>query len=375
MTPGRPDLEDAARVPVLDVARALRLDIGRDGKSFGPCPSCGETVRASDGKSDKRGRCRVRQRAGFPDWWFCNTNGSEGCGAKGDGPGLVSLKLCDGREGPKGSDVRTVLDWYREHGWLDSGAGWSQGAHVPGAVTPEAPAAPVPDRPPLSEVLDVWGRCVPVTQDKAVSAWLRNRHDGPLDPELIAKLDLARALPKGINLPSWARRNGGQWNVRGYLLIVRAFEADGAGWLRLGSLHARSIIPGVPDSEKATWAMGGATGLVFAWWPGGVNGAPNGNPFMPELPLFEIAEGVPDWLRLACERSGMQRRPVVWGVTSGGAQPELAALVPEGWTVALRTHADKPGEEYATGWSGLLAKRGCSLWRVPTENQKRPGAI
>ena len=371
----RPGLDAAKRVPVLEVARALGLAIGHDGRSFGPCPSCGAKVRASDGRSDRRGRCRVfKTGAG----WACATNGSDGCGATGDGPGLVSWVDC-GRPGPEGADVRVVLDWYRARGWLDANAGeglyLGAGALAPmrgadhattngnGAQRADSGAFPALPRPPIDEVAALWERCGLVSEDAAVSAWLRGRTDGAIDPIAVDVLDLARALPEGLDLPRWAwratRRGWGPWHVRGYRLIVRCFEADGAGGLRLASLHARSIIRGVPDGEKATWPTDyGAAGLVFAWSP----------PFGPELPLVEIAEGVPDWLRLACDRRGLSRRPKVWGVTSGGADASLAAAVPEGWTVALRTHADEAGDKYADQWGELLAARGCELRRARVTN-------
>lgn len=369
MTSGRPGLEDAKRVPVLDVARALGCVIGRDGRSFGPCPSCGATVRASDGKSDKRGRCRV-----FEDGqgWACNTNGSEGCGAKGDGPGLVSWKLC-GRAGPKGSDVRTVLDWYRERGGLDSGAGWSQGEHAPGAVPSEAPAVPVPaNRPPRGELWRVWSQCVPVTQDDAVSAWLLNHHEGPIDPALVAWLDLARALPMGLDLPRWARGpDGRRWDDAGYRVIVRLFGAgpDGAGLPTL-SLHARNVRPEVKHKGVSPHGFE-VRGLVLAWSPG--------MPFLdrpmeaPEASVLELAEGVPDWLRLTLERWQAPGRPTVWGCISGSASDEIAARVPDGWRVAIRTHDDDGGRKFLDRWSKLLDHR-CDVRSGLVPNPKKGAA-
>ena len=359
-------LDVARRVAVLDVARALGLDIGRDGRSFDPCPSCGGKSRASDGESDKRGRCRVY---GNGDGWACNTRGSEGCGEKGDGPGLVAWSLC-GRPGPRGrDDSATVRAWYVARGWLDegnAGEGPFPGSVARSALTPaEHPpkgsgVAPVAVRPPFAEVAALWARCVPVTADAAVSAWLRGHHDGPIDPDRVAALDVARALPFDVaDLPAWAWGVGGPWHGRGYRVIVRTFEGDGAGGLRWASLHARNVqVEADPKAVKAVNPLGlDAAGAVLAWGPDA-----------PELPLVDLAEGVPDWLRLVLARSTLARRPMVWGVVSGSDDSALAAVVPMGWTVALRTHADAAGDKYATKWGELLRARGCVLRRQRVVN-------
>jgi len=201
-----------------------------------------------------------------------------------------------------------------------------------------------------------------VTADPLVAAWLSNRHDGPLDPALVADLDLARALPADLlDLPRWAWC-GGPWTATGFRLILQAWEADpdAPGRLRPASLHARNVLADGAGKGAFPFDCDGR-GLVFATGP---DPAANG------LPLVELAEGVPDWLRLAMARAERPegRRSAVWGVVNGSATPELAELVPDGWTVAIRTHADPGGDRYATKWRDLLAPRGCTLRRQRMAN-------
>ncbi len=407
MTPGRPGLEDAKRVPVLDVARELRLEVHQKqfasytDHSFGPCPSCGGLSRDSKERRthEKRLRCRVSEDG---QGWKCYTNGHGGCETSGDGPGLVNWHL-HGHAGPRGSELKAVLDWYEANHLLGSGAVWNRGTPVPGPVVSSGDAeAPSPVRPPLSEVRDVWERlCVPVTEDAEVSAWLRNRHDGALDPELIARLELAKALKPGVELPEWCKsRTGRRWNDAGYRLIVRLYGPNQTGpGLRTLSLHARNVLDLPDEMPKGVNATDySPRGLVMAW--------SSGLPFLlpmeaSEAPVLEIAEGVPDWLRLASARSQAFEtatgpgavawgRPVVWGCvvgSAGGTAPKsgpdwrAASKVPDGWVVWIRTHDDpptkddpRPGEKMVRAWNEALP-RGCQVHEALIPNPKKPKGV
>jgi hypothetical protein len=188
-----------------------------------------------------------------------------------------------------------------------------------------------------------------------------------IDPAAVAALDLARALPLDVlDLPRWASYGGDPWTSTGHRLIVQAWEADPdtPGRLRVASLHARNVRPDCAPGDKAAWpgaGPGSASGLV---WATGPDTRAHG------LPLVELAEGVPDWLRLVLERATRPEghRPAVVGIVSGSADPDLAALVPGGWTVAIRTHADPAGDKYAASWAELLRPRGCTLHRQRKAN-------
>lgn len=356
-------LDDARAVPLPDVVRALALDVARDG-SFGPCPGCGAASRANPGRTDRRKRCSVKGAA-----WHCYSNGTDGCGAKGDGVALVAWTLT-GK--PWASGDRTTGDavrgWYAGNGWCDPAPG--QGVDNPGQPrtrrVEQAPPEPVErPRPPAAEVADLWARCVPVTADPDAVAWLLGRTDpDALDPDRLAALDVVRALPRNLGkLPRWARYNGQSWAESGHRLIVQGWEADpdNPGRLRWASLHARNIHPGHTDRDKAAWPAGATSvGLVLA---NGPDVTAHG------LPVVELAEGVPDWLRLVQARAELPdgERPAVLAVWNGSADPDVAALVPDGWAVAIRTHDDQAGEKYARQWAELLGKR-CTLRRHRKHN-------
>lgn len=357
MRPASGWLDDARQVPLLDVAAALGLAVARDGASFGPCPGCGEAVRGGD----KRGRCAILDKT---ERWACYSRGGNGCGAKGDAVAMVAMVLNDGKPWTTGDKATgdAIRAWYAGNGWCnpDNGAdraGQPRTMPRPRLVQPLA-IAPKP-RPPIAEVAALWARCVPVTADPAVAAWLANRNDpGPIDPEAVAGLDLVRALPEGLgDLPRWAWYKGESWAASGHRLIVRAYEADAdnPGLLRWASVHARNVRPNCGAGDKAAWPGGcNAGGLVLAT---GLDPAAHG------LPLVELAEGVPDWLRLAVERAKLPKGGAVLGIWSGSVTAELAALVPGDWTVAIRTHADAAGDKYAQRLAELLAPRGCKLKR------------
>jgi len=81
-----------------------------------------------------------------------------------------------------------------------------------------------------------------------------------------------------------------------------------------------------------------------------------------EAPLLELAEGVPHFLKLALRRwktpaPGEEGRSTLWGCISGSASDEIAARVPDGWRVAIRTHDDQGGRRLRDAFRRLLAPR------------------
>ena len=348
-------LEQAREVPPLDVAVALGLDRMRR-NSFGPCPGCGAKFRNNPGRAkDSRGRCRITPDGGG---WICDGNGDNtGCGAKGDGVSLAALVLTGQLRFGK-SGVVKVRAFYAENGWCDPVVGPGAG-RKPITARPRLEAAPDLPRPPFDEIAELWGRCVPVTDPRAaeVAAWLLAHHDGSIDPVEVARLDLARALPADLTgLPSWAWCNGVSWAAGGYRLIVRMAEADRErpGLLRVVSLHARNVLGRLPKGAAPANCDG--AGLIMA------TGA---DPSAHGLPLIEMAEGEPDWLRIAVEVAGMPEgyRPAVWGIVSGSFDADIAALVPVGFTLTIRTDDDKAGDKYAEQCAKILKPRGIKLQR------------
>lgn len=331
---------------------------------------------------------------------------------------------CADREAPASKRLRAArraLDEGKAKplGWppeLDPLAPSSRGrARGPGRArgTPARPAAPSPAPdpgpppayPPRAEVLALWAACVPVTastpEAEACAAWLRSRG---LDPERVAELDLARALPPaegdpdpdafeawteraaimehmgGLSrgkaeaaalaaarlafpsavlrvlpeLPPWAAMGRRDWRETGHLLVVPGIDATGSP----RSLHARNVGGKEP---KTAWPSGHeARGLVFA------------NRLalallagQEEARDLVIAEGVPDFLTQAARGTR-----TVLGIVGGGWTPEHAAKVPDGAKVAIRTHTDETGDKYAEHIRQTFKDRRVNLARTRRDHEE-----
>jgi len=281
-------------------------------------------------------------------------------------------------------NVQDVRDWYAERGWCSASmASQSMSAPASAAATTAAPQSP-PDlqivRPPASEVVELWDACDDVYDDGEVSAWLAYRG---LDPVNVSDLDLARALPPTGSLPAWARCGGRSWSA-GWRCIFPVYDATGA----LASLRARwchllaredapaeqldrppAYFPAVKSAAAAA-GPGSASGLVLAdgllcqllrtgerpqWWP-------------EATPLrIVVVEGEPDFLTWAARHGdAAETAPAVLGLWSGAWTSALAARIPTGSRILLRTDLDASGHQYATRVARDLADR-CELRRLSPE--------
>jgi hypothetical protein len=84
-----------------------------------------------------------------------------------------------------------------------------------------------------------------------------------------------------------------------------------------------------------------------------------------EPPLrIVIAEGEPDWLTWSIRRAFGSPTPAygVLGIVVGSWSEELAARIPDGSRVTIRTDHDEPGEKYAVEIASTLAHR-CKVLR------------
>jgi hypothetical protein len=210
------------------------------------------------------------------------------------------------------------------------------------AARPEADTTPA--RPPHQEVAALWAASLPVSADPASTAWFTHRYGRAATWSLQqAELwDLARVIPAGLRLPRWARSQGGPWTHTSHRIIFRLWDHTGQSV----SLRARAI-----DSTTAPKSLAPAgfsvKGLVLAdplaqqllggycptWW-------------QPRQVI--VAEGEPDWLLWALrQRETDEQGPAVLGVESGAWSPQIAARIPTGASVVIRTHHDEPGQRYA----------------------------
>ena len=197
-----------------------------------------------------------------------------------------------------------------------------------------------------------------MTDDAEASAYLAGRG---IDPVRVADLDAARALPLDVR-PSWTvhrpdeDRPAAPWADTGHRLLVPMFDASAV----MRNVRARYLGAG-PCGRKGS-ARGSVAGLVFAcplarqvlergarpsWWT-------------DDAPAFRVivAEGEIDFLTWATEASDAnEHAPAVIGIVSGSWTAELAARIPDGAEVVVRTHADRGGVEYATKVLETLAPR------------------
>ncbi len=239
--------------------------------------------------------------------------------------------------------LRHGLGFYEAIDWLRERLG--DAIHDP--VTPR----PTRDRrmplpPGRAEAL--WSVCARVTDDALVAEWIRERFGGRVDPARVEDLDLARALSYSVDLPWWAMswrdvdRTGA--DVAQYRLIVPMYDAAG----RMESLRARSVRR-VPISPKEKAPLGFTShGLLMA------------DPLARRLLAGDrdaaelvhdagvwIAEGLTDFLALACAWGAADVAPAVLGIVNGSWTAEHAARIPDGSTVTIATDADETGEGYA----------------------------
>jgi hypothetical protein len=207
-----------------------------------------------------------------------------------------------------------------------------------------APAPKAP--PPVSEVRALWSACGSCATDADVAAWLRSR---AIDPALVDRLNLARALPVGFTGLRWASYRGeadapAPWAVLGYRVIVPMYDAAG----EVRSVRARYIGPPRDELPKALPPSGhGCKGLVMACPAAALMLAVSGWPWWAARRVV-ITEGEPDFLTWAT-RGEIPRRLAVIGLGGSGQWTEaLADRIPDDSVVTIRTDPDDAGDAYVS---------------------------
>jgi hypothetical protein len=212
--------------------------------------------------------------------------------------------------------------------------------------------------PPSAEVAALWESCRPVIDDPHVATWLRSR---ALDPATAGDRLLVRALAVDQRLPSWAGVRGRSWAETGYRCILPMVDATGA----LRSLRARRVDEdGAPKAVAPTGFRIGGLVMADAFGRLLLETARSPDLWPADLPLrVLIAEGEPDFLTWGTRFSDAdESAPAVFGIGSGSWTPAIAARVPDGARVVIRTHHDDAGERYAIDILESLRSR-CTVVR------------
>jgi hypothetical protein len=159
-------------------------------------------------------------------------------------------------------------------------------------------------------------------------------------------------------VPGWASFKGAPWAALGYRLILPLYDAMGS----LVSVRARAVTPANP---KALAPAGfSVAGLVLADSLARLMLA--GEPLGDDSPAVDLVrqvglvvlEGEPDFLTWATRASDAnERAPAVVGLVSGSWTNDMAARVPDGTTVFVKTHGDDVGDKYARQVAGTLGER------------------
>ncbi len=213
-----------------------------------------------------------------------------------------------------------------------------------------------PKRIDPAELEAVWSRAQPLSSDPAAVRYCERR---TFSVEEFERADLFRVLPEGCELPRWAwGKKWGRWSESGYRLLCRQFDARG----RLAGLRARSLLEGLPEGWPKAVAPTGASvrGLVMA--DEGGQRLLRGelevvSPAIRRLedgteefcgPVVLVVEGESDLAAWETLRPQLEDGPkAVFGLVSGSWSEGLAARVPEGSCLYVRTDLDSAGHSYA----------------------------
>ncbi len=329
-------IAEAVRAATLErVAGDLGLAIRR--KHLPACPAC---------NVEKHGSGKL-YRGEEGDRWHCHR-----CGADGDALALVAFHLF-GSTASNPDQWRQVREWFEGRGYVSKN----------GPRTPYKPVSSVshtkppprepqgvepPAWPPTDDLKSLWGQGRPFEELNDGQRWAGRFS---ISHEVVNALNLARVFPESATLPGWARCAGHSWRD-GWRLLLPMYGPEG----RCVSMAARWVSDGDPPkgAKECTPAGFSRSGAVYAdpmglallqgktddggcRWNGGV----------------VIAEGGKDYLTWAARAGRVTPTDdgpetfAVLGVWAGAWNAEIAARIPDGARVTIRTDQNEAGDKYA----------------------------
>lgn len=215
---------------------------------------------------------------------------------------------------------------------------------------PRRVVAPASERtyPPAHELAALLAASVPVAEDGEASAMLRARG---LDVERIDDAGLARVLPIGASLPSWASYGRRPWTSTGHRVVLPTVDASGV----VRSVRAWRV-PKAETPKRLPPAGHRASGLVLA---DEVALAMLRGTYAAKRVI--VVEGEPDFLAAVLGWGHVLAAKI--GIWSGSWSDDLAARIPSGADVAICADHDDAGERYAAD----VARSLCGRCRVTRE--------
>jgi hypothetical protein len=221
---------------------------------------------------------------------------------------------------------------------------------------PQKPKPEQTKRIDPAELEAVWSAAQPLSGDPEAVAWAERRG---FSVELLERADLFRVWPESSKLPRWAwGKKWGRWEESGYRLLCRQFDSRG----RLAGLRARSLLEDLPEGWPKAVAPAGASvrGLVMADEGGQRLLRGELEVISPAIlehedgskefrgPVVVVVEGETDLAAWVTLLPGLEDGPeAVLGLVSGSWSEGLAARVPEGSCLYIRTDLDSAGHSYA----------------------------
>ncbi len=308
--------DEIKRLQIPIIATKFGMKVSAAG--FGPCPACGAHRRGSEDRRLPVGYGRYS--------WRCFV---AGCDAAGDGLALAAVVLMGSQ--PKRGDRRA---WGKLCELIEQsplGIGKTNPKMIRMQPVEELPPPPRPQR---ADLIRLWRGATKTNSDDEVQKWLNGRC---IDPTVVDKRNLARAIATDQPMPSWAKCRAVSW-VDGYRLIIPAYNPRG----RVTSFRARWVSTQPQKMKEVSAACGprSAGGLVYCSDPKFLARGRSGT---PQRIMF--VEGGPDYLTAATKLNDW----VVIGIWSGAWAVEFAHRIPDHSDVLIYPHHDESGLRYARG--------------------------